>query len=312
MTVPHNSTANSPRWTRTSMDDLSPTSPESVARKVRALLNKLVPSNLETIWSHLIALASGDGPDNFACVVVVAVRAVFEHAMEDERWAAVYALLYRKIAETIREMYTAAAQRSSSRSLVNTHKALADSLEARCADEFALWWARAQSGAGELAAPVFSDEYYYFQAGRRRSFGTLRFAAELFKLGLIAENVVHALVEKILSVPHLAVGLQMDALYKLLSAVGEHLIKTANGRSRVDGYLARAEILELQSGVIDWRVPFVRQDLVDLHRRNWATETLQTPIPGPPAISGRTKMRSPWHRGNDPRPDQSTNWRSTK
>ncbi|KAG8900752.1 hypothetical protein FRC00_011372 [Tulasnella sp. 408] len=259
------------RWTPTARRKffIDENSPEYVERKVRALLNKLTLENFESVSNQIISWANKSENENNAATMTLVIKLIFERAIDEELLSETYAWLCRKmmgqISRKVRDDNDR-NQRIAGGHLFRNYllKRCDDDFERRLSQKESIQVAAALKDADgrstedasqanrENGEPVlYSDEYYTLCKIRRQRLGLVRFIAELFKLHMFTERIIHGCMEKLLSqIDNL--GEEVESMCKLLATVGQAL-DTPKAKGHMDTYFMTVQMLA-ENPNIGWRI----------------------------------------------------------
>ncbi|KAH9499433.1 Eukaryotic translation initiation factor 4 gamma [Bulinus truncatus] len=110
---------------------------------------------------------------------------------------------------------------------------------------------------------------YQMKLKRLKFYGNIRFIGELFKLGMLTENIMHDCIYRLLKARD---DDSLVSLCQLLTTVG-HVLDTEKAKTRMDQYFNQmAKIAEERKS----RIKFTLKDAIDLRSNNWVPRKEQT------------------------------------
>jgi translation initiation factor 4G len=247
-----------------------PRSATFVARKVKALLNKLTEEKFDSISGKIIDFANYSVDETNGQSLKLVIKLIFEKATDEAHWSAMYAKLCKKMLESVDPAVTENLDGKDVAGPVLFRKYLIG----RCQQDFETGWkeredaaqkaaqkkdddkaAIAEHAAGEGAEPaVLSDEYYAAQKAKRRGLGLVQLIGELFKLDMINKNVMKQCFLKLLGNVDDTDEEDIESACKLLTTIGA--VYDAQSRENVDGIMKRLLIIK-DADSVSSRVKFM-------------------------------------------------------
>ena len=232
----------------TSVQEIEP--PETVERKVKALLNKLTMEKFDSISDQIVAWANKSEAEVDGTTLKLVIKLVFEKATDEATWSNMYARLCRKMMEHVSSDVRDENLTDRQGNFVAGGQLFRQYLLSRCQADFERGWSAredleekqeavvAASGAapGEI---VFSDEYYALQKAKRRGLGLVKFIGELFKLQMLTERIMHRCILKLLDEP---AEEDIESACQLLITVGSAL-SGPKGKESMDQYFEKMKEL---------------------------------------------------------------------
>ena len=205
--------------------------PETIERKVKALLNKLTMEKFDSISHQIVAWANKSETEVDGATLQLVIKLVFEKATDEATWSHMYARLCRKMMEHVSSDVRDENAKDKHGNFVAGGQLFRQYLLSRCQADFERGWSAredleekqeavvAASGAapGEI---VFSDEYYALQKAKRRGLGLVKFIGELFKLQMLTERIMHRCIQRLLDEP---AEEDIESACQLLITVGSAL-----------------------------------------------------------------------------------------
>ncbi|KAF4563224.1 hypothetical protein EYR40_007066 [Pleurotus pulmonarius] len=239
--------------------------PETIGRKVRALLNKLTMSTFDSISAQIIHWANMSRTETDARTLKQIIQLVYE-AMDENEWLVeIFARLCRKIMEQISpKVQDVGTKNAEGRPITGGHL-FRNYLLGRCQEDFERGWVAREI----IADTALFEEYYTFQKAKRQCIVLIKFIGELFKLQMLTERIMHECVKKLLGNVDNPEEEEIESLCKLLSTVGQ-LLDTPKARAHMDVYFSRMKDL-IRSPDVSSRLKFRLQDVVDLRERRWVS-----------------------------------------
>ncbi|KAG1782037.1 hypothetical protein EV702DRAFT_504229 [Suillus placidus] len=257
-------------------------SPELVACKVKALLNKLSMQRFDLISDQIIHWTNKSVNEEDGRTLVQVIRLVFEHATNEPAWSEMYARLCRKMMDQIspdvpddgiknaegkpiagsqlfQKYFLSLCQENIDRGWLGREATPA----ARTSDDRMNKVVNEQKGSEEAAA----DMYYAALKAKRLGLGLTMFLGELFKRRIITECIIHERVKKLLCNVEHPEEEELESLCCLLQMVGQ-LLDTRKARAQMDVYFTRMK--ELGKGLnVSFRMQSMLQDVVEFRDRKW-------------------------------------------
>ena len=224
--------------------------PETIERKVKALLNKLTMEKFDSISDQIVAWANKSEAETDGTTLQLVIKLVFEKATDEATWSNMYARLCRKMMEHVSSDVRDESLTDRQGNFVAGGQLFRQYLLSRCQADFERGWSAredleekqeavvAASGAapGEI---VFSDEYYALQKAKRRGLGLVKFIGELFKLQMLTERIMHRCILKFLDEPDEE---DIESACQLLITVGSAL-SGPKGKESMDLYFEKMKEL---------------------------------------------------------------------
>lgn len=220
--------------------------PETVERKVKALLNKLSMEKFDTISDQIMAWANKSEAEVDGATLQLVIKLVFEKATDEATWSNMYARLCRKMMEHLSSDVRDENLKDKQGNFVAGGQLFRQYLLSRCQAEFERGWSAREAleekqeavVAASGAAPgevVFSDEYYALQKAKRRGLGLVKFIGELFKLNMLTERIMHRCILQLLEEP---AEEDIESVCQLLITVGSAL-SGPKGKDSMDQYFKK-------------------------------------------------------------------------
>ncbi|KIO20808.1 hypothetical protein M407DRAFT_29563 [Tulasnella calospora MUT 4182] len=263
-------------------------SPEYVERKVKALLNKLLLENFDSVSNQIINWANKSENENNGATLILVIKLVFEKAIDEAPWSEMYARLCRKMMEQISQNVQDDNIRNNSGEPIVGGHLFRKYLLNRCQEDFERGWSQKESAQaaaalkaaddkaaedaskanGEDGGPVlYSEEYYALLKAKRQGLGLVRFIGELFKLQMLTERIMHECIKTLLSKIDNPEEEEIESLCTLLMTVGQAL-DTPKAKGHMDIYFGRIRMLAEDSN-LGWRIRHLLLEVIELRQRSW-------------------------------------------
>ena len=303
LVAPLQVTAN--RWDRKALQ-ADGDSPETVERKVKALLNKLTMEKFDSISDQIISWANKSENEKDGRTLIQVIKLVFEKATDEATWSEMYARLCRKMMEQISPKVQDDGIKNNDGKPITGGQLFRKYLLNRCQEDFERGWVAKEAAAAAAATKaiedeavkaanegkgdqkeeyaLYSEEYYIAQKAKRRGLGLIKFIGELFKLQMLTERIMHECVKKLLGNVDNPEEEEIESLCKLLTTVGKSL-DTQKARAHMDVYFSRMKeltkslhvtprmqfMLQVSSFLYSFYpcVMMIQQDILELRERKW-------------------------------------------
>ncbi|KAL0565162.1 hypothetical protein V5O48_016868 [Marasmius crinis-equi] len=243
------------RWDRQVLSTMTPESPEMIARKVRALLNKITIKTFDSISDQVIAWVNKSEQEEDGSTLIMVIGLVFEKAINEAMFSETYARLCRKMMEQISPRVQDVGVTNAEGKPIAGRQLFRKYLLNRCQEDFECSWTS--------QTPSNDDEKV-----RRRSLGLPKFIGELFKVQMLTERIMRECIKKLLGNLENPEEAEMGSLCELLVTVGGTL-DTPKARAHMDVYFSRMKELTKHPN-IQRRVQFTLLDVIELRERKWA------------------------------------------
>jgi MIF4G domain len=248
-----------------------------LAKKVRAILNKLTPQKFTTLVEQFQEL-----PIDSEAKLSKSLELFFEHLTLDEpAFSVAYAQMCR-----ILQLIKVPKDGEDGNPEPGTKVAFRKLLISRCQREFEkdnMEGLNKETYMAQMADPNLSDaekkklkeEYEAMEMkARRRSLGNIQFIGELYKLQMLTVRIMHECVMKLLKETD---ETSLECLCRLMTTVGQELEsdtksrieKGADQRLRPIETYFREMIKIIEEKKTSSRVRFLMQDVVDLRANGW-------------------------------------------
>lgn len=233
--------------------------PAVVDREVKALLNKLSVENFDLISDKIICWANKSEYQTDGRTLIYVIRLVFEKATDDAACSKMYARLCRKMKEGISPNVQGEVLREGKSIPMAGAQLFRNHLLKECQEGFEGRWvlkdkmaanrsseneaaieATERKGKDDEELALHSDTYRATQKARRQGLSLVKFIAELFKVQMLTELIIHNCVKELLGdIDDQNPGEEtLESLCKLLTIVGKSL-DSQRGGAHMDIYFAR-------------------------------------------------------------------------
>ncbi|KAI9360019.1 hypothetical protein DFJ73DRAFT_94430 [Zopfochytrium polystomum] len=254
-----------------------------IAKKAKGLLNKLTIEKFDNISDQILSLKMNPS------ILKRIIELIFDKALDEPFFQNMYGRLCYKLSSTLpkiqewvgsdpktnffRRLLLNKCQEEFEKSEKWTKEEEADSLSRQERIK------RLHEMSPEEKEKHANEEY---QRGKlkRRVLGNVTFIGELFKLGMITENIMHKCIQQLNKDVTDPEEEETESLCKLLTGIGEKL-DHEKARQIVDVYFARVGSLSTNPKLSS-RIRFMLQDLIDLRANKWKARNQAV---GPATIS---------------------------
>lgn len=250
-------------------------------REVKQILNKLTDDKFDLLTTQILGL--GILGSN---VMSGVIDMLFEKAVEEPRYAPLYARLCHRIAiheieEKKRllspEEFAQAGNHSQFRKLLVTkcqHEYDAKRAYSSARLERIRNQEAAESGvaAVEQSKPQYSgeltEEDYVMIKTKRRVLGNMRFIGEIFIVGLIPAKIMHAVIQELLADVSNPEEEEVESVCRLIPTIGAAL-DIPESTALWEKYIERLRRLTVNTK-LSTRVRFMVQDVLELREHKWS------------------------------------------
>jgi len=245
------------------------TADELIVRKAQSILNKLTVETFDKLSNQLLTVGLKT-PEIIAAVIQMVVKKAQAEPSFSNMYAALCLKLSRSALPALEEPCTPDVESSTPTTGCKGGKKFRKMLLACCQAEFEVDQAQALLQLQELDLPaeVLAERSLVL---RQAYLGHVKFVGELYKAGLVREQIVHMCIQELFGEKDEPDEEKLASMVKLLSTVGHQLETTAsneNYRMAVRGYIKAAKKLSQQKNLTS-RIRFMLQDLVELKECNW-------------------------------------------
>jgi translation initiation factor 4G len=248
-----------------------------LAKKVRAILNKLTPQKFTTLVEQFQEL-----PIDSEAKLSKSMELIFEKALDEPAFSVAYAHMCR-----ILQLKKVPKDGEDGNPEPGTEVTFRKLLISRCQREFekdCMEGLNKETYLAQMADPNLSDaeknklkeEYEAMEMkARRRSCGNIRFIGELYKLQMLTVGIMHECVRKLLKETDEE---SLKCLCLLMTTVGQELESDTKSRIEKEGTDQRLRPIEtyfremikiIEEKKTSSRVRFLMQDVVDLRANGW-------------------------------------------
>ncbi|OLL24653.1 Eukaryotic translation initiation factor 4 gamma [Neolecta irregularis DAH-3] len=256
--------------------------PDTVQRKVKALLNKITPNNEEKITAQILDIASQSKRETDGQTLRQVIQLTFEKATDEPNFSSVYADSARHMMDQMNSDIKDEKVLGKSGQPLSGGLLFRKYLLNRCQEDFERGWnvtPKLEGVTNPQEAELLSEEYYVAAAAKRRGLGLIKFIGELYKRSMLVEKIMHECVTKLLQNVTDPEEEEVESLCKLLTTVGGMLDKD-KGAHRMTAYFER--LGQLLESKIPSRMKFMVMDLIDLRKKGWLDKAAEA---GPKTIA---------------------------
>ncbi|XP_044011817.1 eukaryotic translation initiation factor 4 gamma 3-like [Aphidius gifuensis] len=246
-------------------DDIST---EELYKKIRGILNKLTPHNIDKMVDQIVDLDI-DSQERLQGIV----NLVFKKAIDDSNYAFAYAIMCRQL---VNMQYDLDVSEDDGTEQGKYHQInFLSLLIARCQHELENNILDRVSFDAQLDEIKESHELEVEikkelinsltdndRDSRQKSIGNIKFIGELFNQELLENGLISTYIENLLTTPD---DVRLEYLCTLLTTIGKKLETSGNHLS--DYFSTIAELTKLSN--ISRRIKFMLLDIIDLKARNW-------------------------------------------
>jgi translation initiation factor 4G len=229
---------------------------EAKQRQLRAILNKLTPTNFDKLFEQVKAV----NIDNAATLTGV-VSQIFDRTLMEPIYCEMYVNFCCHLAGELPDFNEDNEKVTFKRVLLN-----------KCQEEFERGEREREEETnkageeGEIKQTAEEREEKRVKA-RRRMLGNIRLIGELYKKKMLTERIMHACTQKLLGQYQDPDEEDVEALCKLMSTIGE-MIDHEKVKEIMDTYFERMKTLSNNMNLSS-RVRFMLKDAVDLRKNKW-------------------------------------------
>ncbi|KAL4445443.1 hypothetical protein ABPG77_011268, partial [Micractinium sp. CCAP 211/92] len=224
---------------------------EQTMRKVKGILNKLTPEKFERLLGQLIPMV------NSYEVLQGTIRQVFENAVQQPTFVAMYADLCRELDAALPEFYAPGEDKPTSfrKMLANT-----------CQEEY-----EATEEARKAIKGMSGEER---EEGARRAkqrlLGNIRLISELLNKSMVNDRIMLLILGDLLGGPDNDPPEEsVEAVCELLSIAGAELEKSAKGKPRLEAAFRQLDRMSNAMRSYPARIRFVIKDVLELRAQHW-------------------------------------------
>ncbi|KAH8110284.1 armadillo-type protein [Phellopilus nigrolimitatus] len=251
---------------------------EAIARKICSLLNKLTIDNFEEMSDKVIAWINKCEGDSTKCGATLthATDLVLQHVKSDERRAAIYARLCRKVMEHISPDVQDGGTYNSEGKPITGGLLFRTDFYRICSTEVLTTAGKANANDGTVKGRTSGfcksilspDDYFHAtRKSKRQYLGLVRFIGELFKLQMLEKRIMHECINFLLSKSDIPEDKNIESLCQLLITVGRKW-DTPTVRDHMDVYLNRMKGLA-NSNNVSPRIQAMLLNVIELQERKW-------------------------------------------
>ncbi|KAE8038534.1 hypothetical protein FH972_011034 [Carpinus fangiana] len=229
---------------------------EAKQRQLRAILNKLTPTNFEKLFEQVKAV----NIDNAATLVGV-VSQIFDRTLMEPIYCEIYVNFCCHLAGELPDFNEDNEKITFKRVLLNKCQWEFERGEKEQEEE-----ANKADEEGEIKQSAEEREEKRVEA-RRRMLGNIRLIGELYKKKMLTERIMHACIHKLLGQYQDPGEEDLEALCKLMSTIGE-MIDHKKVKEHMDAYFDRMKTLSNNMNLSS-RIRFMLKDAIDLRKNKW-------------------------------------------
>ncbi|EDV23982.1 uncharacterized protein TRIADDRAFT_5699, partial [Trichoplax adhaerens] len=238
-----------------------------ILNKVKAILNKLTPQKFDVLVGNFKELTI----DNEARLMG-AIDLIFEKAIAEPSFNRCYAQLCLLLQDT--SIQKGADGLSGKSKNVTLRRLILNKCQAEFSKTKSFDSNKAERKEKRLAECNTNEEKRRVQEeldieeikARKRSLGNVKFIGELFKLGMLKENIIHQ--DCLVQLFHNSDEDSLESLCGFMTSVGK-LLDRPDIADRMDQYFDRLKKLTQKKDRICARMRFMIQDVIDLRQNNW-------------------------------------------
>jgi translation initiation factor 4G len=222
-------------------------------RQIRAILNKLTPTNFEKLFERVKAV----NIDNAATLTGV-ISQIFDRALMEPTYCEMYVNFGCHVAMELLDFNEDNEKITFKRVLLN-----------KCEEQFERGEREQVEEAdeeGQIKQFAKEREEKRVKA-RRRMLGNIGLIGELYKKKMLTERIMHACIQKFLGQCQDPDGEYVEALCKLMSNIGE-MIDHKKAKEQMDRYFERMKTLSNNMNLSS-SVRFMLKDAIDLRKNKW-------------------------------------------
>lgn len=237
---------------------------DMIARKVKALLNKLTLEKFDSISSQIWAFAKQSVHETDAISLKNVIGLVFDKAVDEPNFASMWAKLCKRMYQLMEEDETAITiQDGELKGLALFRRYLLN----RCQEGFEKGW---KSEMEEKVIEEMSDEYYEAVKIKRRGLGLVQFIGELFKLQMLTDRIMVYCLLRLCPDPHHPKDDETETICKLLTTIGETFDGNEKNKEWLDKYFVHMDVM-YKSTTLSSRIKFKILDVFDLRKNKWVS-----------------------------------------
>jgi translation initiation factor 4G len=240
-----------------------------LAKRVRAILNKLCPQKFDTLVQQFRDLPIDTG-DKLA----KSMELVFEKALDEPVFSVAYARMCQAL--SMKKIVSDDGKEVNFRQLLITRcqkEFLRDYMEDLDRTAFVVNLGKATTeDERKIITHQFSSQETKL---RRRSLGNIRFIGELYRINMLNGRIMHECIQKLLQTTDEE---SLECMCRLITTVGQLLDKetqtTISSAKPLPGYFSLDRYFQAIRNLIDSkvstaRIRFLMQDLIDLRTARW-------------------------------------------
>ncbi|KAI8054195.1 armadillo-type protein [Gilbertella persicaria] len=247
-------------------------SQDIIARKIKALLNKLTLEKFDSISNQIWEFAKQSEKEDNGLSLRNVIQLIFDKACDEPNFASMWAQLCKKLYDL-----TAKDTNIKDVNILDKNGAIVSGgplyrkyLLNRCQQEFEKGWKTDLPKVDDNNPDVMmTDEYYAAVKAKRQGLGLVQFIGELFKLQMLTERVMIQCLMKLCADPKHPEDEETETMCKMLMTIGKTF--DASGRKNkewLDAYFQRMQEM-YESSTLSSRVKFMILDVFDHRKSKW-------------------------------------------
>ncbi|KAI9478909.1 MAG: hypothetical protein EXX96DRAFT_609335 [Benjaminiella poitrasii] len=257
-------------------------SQEMIARKVKALLNKLTIERFDSISDQIWEYAKQSEKEDNGQSLRTVIQLVFDKACDEPNFAGMWAQLCKK-------MYDVISQNTDIKDVnildknnepVSSGPLYRKYLLNRCQQEFEKGWKSNLPKMDENSSnEMLTDEYYAAAKAKRQGLGLVQFVGELYRRQMLSDRVMIECLMRLCSDPQQPEDDETETMCKLLTTIGQTFeVSSRKNKEWLDTYFERMKEM-YKSPILSSRIKFKILDVFDLRKSKWTLKRGNQPAP---------------------------------
>ncbi|ORX50565.1 hypothetical protein DM01DRAFT_1384800 [Hesseltinella vesiculosa] len=251
-----------------------------IARKVKALLNKLTLERFDSISDKIWDFAHQSANEKDGETVRAVIQLIFDKACDEPGFAKMWAQLCHKLHVSMSaadDIHDESNTKDKKGNPVTSGHLFRMYLFNRCQQAFERGWKvdmpDVETTPGGEA--MLTDEYYAAVKAKRQGLGLVQFIGELYKLNMLTERIMFECLTRLCRDPQNAEEEETETMCKLVTTVGKVLEnRNRNTKTWMEAYFERMKEM-LEAPTLSSRVKFMVMDVLDLRKHKWIPRTNQ-------------------------------------
>ena len=261
---------------------------EQIKRQFIGILNKLSRENFQPLYEQIKSLEF-----NSCSLFSEIISKIYDKAVDESSFAELYAALVLRLSQDYRTFPDVKEE-----VVAKTGSVTRALLLGRCQTEYYrrnLWNTPSYQtilDTVEIPSHIpldkpddMSIEDYWRAKLRKRSLGNIKFVGELFKLGIIHENIILTCIKGLLEEEQPG-GEELESLTKMLVTTGARLDSNDKIRQAMNEFFIKIESLS-KATYLNSRIRFQLLDLIELRQKRWG----QSATAEQPTQTGRQQQQ---------------------